>query len=265
MVRRAWPIVVASCALLAACLDDQQALQSSEPLYTMVFFASDSTTLAKRAQDQIANFVANPMGRSRSCRRPRSASAAIPTRPERSSEPGGRAAPRRRRHQIPRRARRAAGADRDGEPRQLQAAGRHRTADVGDLEPARRDRRGSVAEGNGRSVHARPSHRRRSRHAHRGADGAGLPGQGLLSRVRRRHLRRRRTLAGAELLPAGKRPADDLDPFLAAAHGQAHDPGRCLQRQPQAAAGHAALRHAEHPVSRAPARGGRRSPRRSTS
>ena len=84
-----------------------------------------------------------------------------------------------------------------------------------------------------------------------------LPGQGLLSRVRRRHLRRRGPLAGAELLPAGKRPADDLDPFLAAAHGQAHDPGRCLQRQPQAQAGHAALRHAEHPVSRASARGGR--------
>ena len=62
MVRRAWPIVVASCALLTACLDDQQALRSSEPLYTMVFFASDSTALAKRARDQIADFVANPMG-----------------------------------------------------------------------------------------------------------------------------------------------------------------------------------------------------------
>ena len=45
MVRRAWPIVVASCALLTACLDDQQALRSSEPLYTMVFFATDSTAL----------------------------------------------------------------------------------------------------------------------------------------------------------------------------------------------------------------------------
>jgi peptidoglycan-associated lipoprotein len=62
MLRRAWPIVVASCALLAACLDDQQALRSSEPLYTMVFFASDSTTLSKRARDQIADFVANPVG-----------------------------------------------------------------------------------------------------------------------------------------------------------------------------------------------------------
>jgi peptidoglycan-associated lipoprotein len=62
MLRRGWPIVVASCALLAACLDDQQALRSSEPLYTMVFFATDSTTLSKRARDQIADFVANPMG-----------------------------------------------------------------------------------------------------------------------------------------------------------------------------------------------------------
>jgi peptidoglycan-associated lipoprotein len=62
MLRRGWPIVVASCALLAACLDDQQALRSSEPLYTMVFFDTDSTALSKRARDQIADFVANPMG-----------------------------------------------------------------------------------------------------------------------------------------------------------------------------------------------------------
>jgi outer membrane protein OmpA-like peptidoglycan-associated protein len=63
MLRRVWPIVVASCAMLAACVDDQQALRSSsEPLYTMVFFASDSTALSKRARDQIADFVANPMG-----------------------------------------------------------------------------------------------------------------------------------------------------------------------------------------------------------
>lgn len=60
MVRRAWPIVVASCALLAACLDDQQALQTSDPVYTMVFFATDSVSLNKRAQDQLANTVSNP-------------------------------------------------------------------------------------------------------------------------------------------------------------------------------------------------------------
>jgi OmpA-OmpF porin, OOP family len=62
MLRTLWPIVVAACAPLAACVDDQQALRSSEPLYTMVFFASDSTALAKRARDQIADFVANPTG-----------------------------------------------------------------------------------------------------------------------------------------------------------------------------------------------------------
>ena len=60
MLRRAWPIVVASCALLAACLDDQQALQTSDPIYTMVFFATDSVSLNKRAQDQLANTVSNP-------------------------------------------------------------------------------------------------------------------------------------------------------------------------------------------------------------
>ena len=62
MLRRAWPIVVATCTMLAACVDDQQALRTSEPLYTMVFFASDSTALSKRARDQIADFVAHPAG-----------------------------------------------------------------------------------------------------------------------------------------------------------------------------------------------------------
>jgi outer membrane protein OmpA-like peptidoglycan-associated protein len=60
MLRRAWPIVVASCALLAACLDDQQALLTSDPIYTMVFFATDSVSLDKRTQDQLANTVSNP-------------------------------------------------------------------------------------------------------------------------------------------------------------------------------------------------------------
>ena len=60
MLRRGWPIVVASCALLAACLDDQQALQTSDPIYTMVFFATDSVSLSKRAQDQLANTVREP-------------------------------------------------------------------------------------------------------------------------------------------------------------------------------------------------------------
>jgi len=60
MLRRAWPIVVATCATLAACVDDQQALQTSDPIYTMVFFATDSVSLNKRAQDQLTNTVSNP-------------------------------------------------------------------------------------------------------------------------------------------------------------------------------------------------------------
>jgi peptidoglycan-associated lipoprotein len=60
MLGRAWPIVVASCAMLTACVDDQQALQTSDPIYTMVFFATDSVTLNKRAQDQLSHTVNNP-------------------------------------------------------------------------------------------------------------------------------------------------------------------------------------------------------------
>jgi outer membrane protein OmpA-like peptidoglycan-associated protein len=62
MLRTAWLTVIASCAVLTACLNEQPVLQSSEPLYTIVFFASDSTALSKRARDQIADFVANPEG-----------------------------------------------------------------------------------------------------------------------------------------------------------------------------------------------------------
>jgi peptidoglycan-associated lipoprotein len=60
MLGRAWPIVVATCAMLTACVDDQQALQTSDPIYTMVFFATDSVTLNKRAQDQLSHTVNNP-------------------------------------------------------------------------------------------------------------------------------------------------------------------------------------------------------------
>ena len=60
MPGRMWPIVVATCATLAACVDDQQALQTSDPIYTMVFFATDSVSLNKRAQDQLTNTVSNP-------------------------------------------------------------------------------------------------------------------------------------------------------------------------------------------------------------
>ena len=56
----AWGISVAALALLAACVDDQQALQSGDPSYTMVFFATDSVALNKRAQDQLNAAVRNP-------------------------------------------------------------------------------------------------------------------------------------------------------------------------------------------------------------
>lgn len=56
----AWPIVVAACATLAACVDDQQALPTSDPIYTMVFFATDSVALNKRAKDQLSYTVSNP-------------------------------------------------------------------------------------------------------------------------------------------------------------------------------------------------------------
>jgi outer membrane protein OmpA-like peptidoglycan-associated protein len=60
MLVRTWPMVVATCVTLAACVDDQQALQTSDPIYTMVFFATDSVSLNKRAQDQLTNTVNNP-------------------------------------------------------------------------------------------------------------------------------------------------------------------------------------------------------------
>lgn len=60
MPGRAWPIVFAAGAMLAACVDDQQALMSSDPIYTMVFFASDSVALDKRARDQLAYTVKEP-------------------------------------------------------------------------------------------------------------------------------------------------------------------------------------------------------------
>ncbi len=58
-------------AVLAACVDDQQALQT-DPAYTMVFFASDSVTLSKRAQDQLSDTVRNPTPPIKAALRPES-------------------------------------------------------------------------------------------------------------------------------------------------------------------------------------------------
>ena len=60
MPGRAWPIVFATGAMLTACVDDQQALLSSDPSYTMVFFATDSVSLDKRARDQLRYTVKEP-------------------------------------------------------------------------------------------------------------------------------------------------------------------------------------------------------------
>jgi len=60
MPGRAWPIVVAMCATLAACFDEQQALQTADSRYTIVFFATDSVSLDKRARDQLTYTVSEP-------------------------------------------------------------------------------------------------------------------------------------------------------------------------------------------------------------
>jgi outer membrane protein OmpA-like peptidoglycan-associated protein len=62
MLRRTWPGVAVMCAVLAACVDDQQPPRSHEPIYTMVFFASGSTTLSERSRVKLTEFVTNPMG-----------------------------------------------------------------------------------------------------------------------------------------------------------------------------------------------------------
>jgi outer membrane protein OmpA-like peptidoglycan-associated protein len=54
-----WGIAVAALALLTAC-EQEQALQSGDPNYTMVFFATDSVTLNRRAQDTLTAAVKEP-------------------------------------------------------------------------------------------------------------------------------------------------------------------------------------------------------------
>ena len=54
-----WGIAFAALALLTAC-EQEQALQSGDPNYSMVFFATDSVTLNKRAQDTLTAAVKEP-------------------------------------------------------------------------------------------------------------------------------------------------------------------------------------------------------------
>ena len=53
-------IAVAALAMLAACAEQEQAIQSGDPNYTMVFFATDSVALNKRAQDTLSAAVKEP-------------------------------------------------------------------------------------------------------------------------------------------------------------------------------------------------------------
>ncbi len=66
-----WGIAVAALALLTAC-DQEQALQSGDPNYTMVFFATDSVTLNKRAQDTLSAAVKEPTPPVRAALQPKS-------------------------------------------------------------------------------------------------------------------------------------------------------------------------------------------------
>ena len=66
-----WGIAVAALALLTAC-DQEQALESGDPNYTMVFFASDSVTLNKRAQDTLTAAVMEPTPPVRAALQPKS-------------------------------------------------------------------------------------------------------------------------------------------------------------------------------------------------
>lgn len=66
-----WGIAVAALALLAAC-EQEQALQSGDPNYTMVFFATDSVALNKRAQDTLTAAVMEPTPPVRAALQPKS-------------------------------------------------------------------------------------------------------------------------------------------------------------------------------------------------
>jgi peptidoglycan-associated lipoprotein len=63
-------IAVAALATLSACAEPEQALLSGEPNYTMVFFATDSVALNKRAQDTLAAAVREPTPPVRSALQP---------------------------------------------------------------------------------------------------------------------------------------------------------------------------------------------------
>ena len=71
MPRAVWGIAIAALALLAACAE-QEAPQTGDPNYTMVFFATDSVTLNKRAQDTLTAAVKEPTPPVRAALQPQS-------------------------------------------------------------------------------------------------------------------------------------------------------------------------------------------------
>lgn len=60
MLRVAGAAIVVILVALTACADDSMALRNSEPSYTMVFFASGSTSLGKQAKDRLSDVVSRP-------------------------------------------------------------------------------------------------------------------------------------------------------------------------------------------------------------
>lgn len=72
MPRSPWP-TVAAALVLAACAEEPSALRGSEPNYTMVFFASGSTSLGKQARQEISKAVADPTPPVRAVLKPNSA------------------------------------------------------------------------------------------------------------------------------------------------------------------------------------------------
>jgi outer membrane protein OmpA-like peptidoglycan-associated protein len=65
-------IAVAALAMLAACAEQEQAVQSGDPNYTMVFFATNSVALNKRAQDTLSAAVKEPTPPARAALQPES-------------------------------------------------------------------------------------------------------------------------------------------------------------------------------------------------
>jgi outer membrane protein OmpA-like peptidoglycan-associated protein len=56
----AWSTIIAAFALLAACAEEPMPLLGSDPIYSMVFFDSGSSSLSKQARQKLADDVLKP-------------------------------------------------------------------------------------------------------------------------------------------------------------------------------------------------------------